>query len=86
MDDDIDIISVDVVIVGAGPAGLATAITIANGFKSRGLKKRVVVIAKGENVGSHTLSGAVIDPTTFKKLLPDIGFIDMPFGSQVVSG
>ncbi len=57
----------DVVIVGAGPAGLAAAIRLKqlNGDLS------VVVLKKGAEVGAHILSGAVVDPIGIDTLLPD---------------
>ena len=57
----------DVVIVGAGPAGLATAIRL----KQIDPALSVVVLEKGAEVGAHILSGAVIDPIGLDKLLPD---------------
>ena len=57
----------DVVIVGAGPAGLAAAIHI----KQLAPDASVVVVEKGSEVGAHILSGAVIDPAGLDKLLPD---------------
>jgi electron-transferring-flavoprotein dehydrogenase len=57
----------DVVVVGAGPAGLAAAIRL----KQRDPDISVVVIEKGSEVGAHILSGAVIDPVGLNKLLPD---------------
>ncbi len=57
----------DVVIVGAGPAGLAAAIRL----KSRAPELSVAVLEKGSEVGAHILSGAVIDPIGLDRLLPD---------------
>jgi electron-transferring-flavoprotein dehydrogenase len=57
----------DVVIVGAGPAGLAAAIRL----KQRDPEISVVVVEKGSEVGAHILSGAVIDPIALDKLLPE---------------
>jgi glycine/D-amino acid oxidase-like deaminating enzyme len=57
----------DVVIVGAGPAGLAAAIRL----KQLDEAISVVVLEKGSEVGAHILSGAVIDPIGLDKLLPD---------------
>ena len=57
----------DVVIVGAGPAGLAAAIRL----KQRAPNLSVVVLEKGSEVGAHILSGAVIDPIGLDRLLPD---------------
>jgi electron-transferring-flavoprotein dehydrogenase len=58
---------VDVVIVGAGPAGLAAAIRL----KQLNDALEVVVLEKGSEVGAHILSGAVIDPRALDELLPD---------------
>ena len=52
----------DVVIVGAGPAGLATAIRLKQLAAAAGSEVSVVVLEKGSEVGAHILSGAVIDP------------------------
>ena len=57
----------DVVIVGAGPAGLAAAIKL----KQLSPEISVVVVEKGSEVGAHILSGAVIDPIGMDALLPD---------------
>ena len=55
-------IETDVLIVGAGPAGLATALALLRGAKE-GKKPRVVVLDKGRSPGSHVLSGAIVDPS-----------------------
>ncbi|MBR1218129.1 electron transfer flavoprotein-ubiquinone oxidoreductase [Bradyrhizobium sp. U87765 SZCCT0131] len=57
----------DVVIVGAGPSGLTTAIRL----KQLNPELSVVVVEKGSEVGAHILSGAVIDPAGLDKLVPD---------------
>jgi electron-transferring-flavoprotein dehydrogenase len=57
----------DVVIVGAGPAGLAAAIRL----KQLDANRAVVVVEKGSVVGAHILSGAVVDPIGLDRLLPD---------------
>ena len=57
----------DVVIVGAGPAGLAAAIRL----KQLDADRTVVVVEKGSEVGAHILSGAVIDPIGLDRLVPD---------------
>jgi len=56
--DNQNIISTDVLIVGGGPAGLSTAIAIADKLKQKGEDKRVIVIEKGSSIGAHILSGA----------------------------
>ena len=78
-----DIISTDVLIVGGGPAGLATAIELANLFKQKGETKKVMLIEKGNSIGSHILSGAVIRPMVFKDLLTPAEFDKIPFDSKV---
>ena len=57
----------DVVIVGAGPSGLAAAIRL----KQLNADLGIVVVEKGSEVGAHILSGAVIDPVSLDKLIPD---------------
>lgn len=57
----------DVVIVGAGPSGLAAAIRL----KQLNADLNVVVVEKGSEVGAHILSGAVIDPISLDSLIPD---------------
>ena len=60
----------DVVVVGAGPAGLATAIRLKQLAAEAGAELSVVVVEKGSEVGAHILSGAVIDPIGLDRLLP----------------
>src|SRR5476651_1199334 len=57
----------DVVIVGAGPSGLAAAIRL----KQLNADLGIVVVEKGSEVGAHILSGAVIDPVSLDRLVPD---------------
>ena len=57
----------DVVIVGAGPSGLAAAIRL----KQLNADLTIVVVEKGSEVGAHILSGAVIDPVSLDRLVPD---------------
>ncbi|MBU6464178.1 MAG: NAD(P)/FAD-dependent oxidoreductase, partial [Proteobacteria bacterium] len=57
----------DVVIVGAGPSGLSAAIRL----KQLNADLSIVVVEKGSEVGAHILSGAVIDPVSLDKLIPD---------------
>src|SRR5476649_2154217 len=69
----------DVVIVGAGPAGLAAAIRL----KQVTPDVSVVVVEKGSEVGAHILSGAVIDPIALDRLLPGWRFEDTPIKTPV---
>jgi electron-transferring-flavoprotein dehydrogenase len=69
----------DVVIVGAGPAGLAAAIRLKQLSPDIG----VVVVEKGSEVGAHILSGAVIDPVGLDQLLPDWRSEDTPIKTEV---
>ncbi len=61
----------DVVIVGAGPAGLAAAIRIKQAAAAAEADISVCVLEKGSEVGAHILSGAVVDPKALDELLPD---------------
>jgi electron-transferring-flavoprotein dehydrogenase len=70
----------DVVIVGAGPSGLAAAIRL----KQLNADLTVVVVEKGSEVGAHILSGAVIDPVSLDRLIPDWrDEADCPLKTQV---
>src|SRR5690349_10000635 len=61
----------DVVVVGAGPGGLATAIRLKQLAASHGKDISVVVLEKGSEPGAHILSGAIMDPRALYELLPD---------------
>ena len=61
----------DVVIVGAGPAGLSAAIRLKQLAGAAGRELAVCVLEKGSEVGAHILSGAVIDPKALNELIPD---------------
>ncbi|WP_417685327.1 electron transfer flavoprotein-ubiquinone oxidoreductase [Roseibium sp.] len=74
---------VDVVIVGAGPAGLAAAIRLKQIAAEKGEEISVVVLEKGSEVGAHILSGAVIDPVALDKLLPEWRDEDTPIKTEV---
>ena len=78
-----DVISTDVLIVGGGPAGLSTAISLADRLKQKGENKKIMLIEKGSSIGSHILSGAVIRPAVFKELLNTGEFEGIPFDSKV---
>jgi electron-transferring-flavoprotein dehydrogenase len=61
----------DVVIVGAGPAGLSAAIRLKQMANEAGSELSVCILEKGSEVGAHILSGAVIDPKALDELLPE---------------
>jgi electron-transferring-flavoprotein dehydrogenase len=71
----------DVVIVGAGPAGLSAAIRL----KQLDSNLSVVVLEKGSEVGAHILSGAVLDPVGLTKLIPDWQKRGAPLNTPVTS-
>src|ERR1035437_8112814 len=79
----IETVSTDVLIIGGGPSGLATAIHLADTFKQKGQNHRILLIEKGSSIGSHILSGAVIKPAVFKELLPDVDISEIPFNAKV---
>ena len=61
----------DVVVVGAGPAGLAAAIRIKQLATEKDHDISVCVLEKGAEAGAHILSGAVMDPRALTELIPD---------------
>ena len=73
----------DVVIVGAGPAGLAAAIRIKQLGAEQGRELSVCVLEKGAEVGAQILSGAVIDPIALNELIPDWKTRGAPITTQV---
>src|ERR1700712_637974 len=73
----------DVVIVGAGPAGLAAAIRLKQLAAEAGTEVTVAVLEKGSEVGAHILSGAVIDPVAMNELFPDWKAMGAPLETPV---
>ena len=73
----------DVVIVGAGPAGLTAAIRLKQLAAENGRDVSVVVLEKGSEVGAHILSGAVIDPVGLNRLFPDWKSKGAPIETEV---
>ena len=73
----------DALIVGAGPAGLAAAIRIKQLAKERGEHISVCIIEKGLEIGSHNISGAVLNPQSLFDLFPDIELQQIISASKV---
>lgn len=73
----------DVVIVGAGPAGLSTAIRLAQQAKTAGSDISLCVVEKGSEVGAHILSGAVFEPRALNELFPDWQKMNAPVTTSV---
>jgi electron-transferring-flavoprotein dehydrogenase len=73
----------DVVIVGAGPAGLSAAIRLKQKALEAGTEVTVAVLEKGSEVGAHILSGAVIDPKGLNELIPDWKALGAPLDNPV---
>jgi electron-transferring-flavoprotein dehydrogenase len=68
----------DVVIVGAGPAGLSAAIRLKQRAEADGRELSVCVLEKGSEVGAHILSGAVVDPIALDELIPNWKELESP--------
>ena len=83
-------IDVGILIVGAGPAGLAAAVRAGQLLEERpDLAERlgdvpIAVVEKGKAPGAHLLSGAVVNPRAFRQLFPGMATEDMPFTAPVV--
>ncbi|MHC4263043.1 MAG: electron transfer flavoprotein-ubiquinone oxidoreductase [Planctomycetota bacterium] len=77
-------LEVDVLLVGAGPATLACAITLARAAQEAGRELAILVLEKAEDIGYHTLSGAVMDPRAMKELFPNFIEDGCPVESEVV--
>lgn len=61
----------DVLFVGGGPANMAGALHLMNLAKEKGLELEIGIIEKGDVIGAHSLSGAILDPIALKELIPD---------------
>ena len=78
-----EVMEYDVLVVGAGPAGLATAIHLKNLAQRENQTLSVCLLEKGSEVGAHILSGAVLDPRALNELIPDWRERDAPLRTPV---
>ena len=78
-----DVMEYDIIIVGAGPAGLSTAIKLAQENKKHNTNHSICIIEKGSEVGAHILSGNVFEPTALNELIPDWKEKEAPLDSPV---
>ena len=84
MDIEREILETDILIVGAGPAGLAAAYTIAKEAEKASIEMpEILLIDKGSYTGAHALSGAVMDPKGISELIPDYKDKDCPLEAEV---
>lgn len=75
----------DVVVVGAGPAGLSTAIKLAQQAQQKQQECMICVVEKGSEVGAHVLSGAVFETKALDELLPHWQELGAPISTKVVN-
>lgn len=73
----------DVLIIGAGPAGLSAAIRLAQLGKAQNTELSICVIEKAATIGAHTLSGAVLEPRALNELIPDWKNKETPIKTSV---
>ena len=78
-----NLIETDVLVIGAGPAGLAFAIHYADLIKKQNLPLNILVLEKAATVGNHTLSGAVMNLKNISQLLPDVDLKTIPSVTEV---
>ena len=81
---DRETLDVDILIVGGGPAGMSAALRLAQLQKEKGGEPlAIAVLEKAREAGAHMLSGAVLDPSTLKDLVPDFKERGAPLAADV---
>lgn len=85
MEDNRPSMDFDIVIVGAGPAGLSAAIRLKQLCKQNSHDLSICILEKGAEVGAHILSGAVLEPRALNELLPDWQALGAPLETPVTS-
>src|SRR5215510_14034076 len=77
-------LDVDILIVGGGPAGLSAAIRLAQLQKQTGgVPLSIALLEKAREIGAHTLSGAILDPSALRELVPDFKEKGAPLAADV---
>ncbi|MBM3781717.1 MAG: electron transfer flavoprotein-ubiquinone oxidoreductase [Acidobacteria bacterium] len=81
-----EVLDVDILIVGGGPAGLSAALRLAQLQKAQGGDPlSIAVVEKAREAGAHQLSGALLDPSTLADLIPDYAAKGAPLACEVTS-
>ncbi len=79
-----DTLDVDVLIVGGGPAGLSCALRLARQAARDGATLSIALVEKAREAGAHALSGAVLDPSALRELVPDFDVTSLPEAVSVI--
>jgi electron-transferring-flavoprotein dehydrogenase len=77
-----EILEADILVIGAGPAGLSFAYHLAKLVENSGgkvAKPEIIVVEKGSYPGAHSLSGAILDPRTLNEMIPDYANRNFPY-------